>query len=602
VRLLGELKRRKVFRVLVVYTVVGWLVVQVTSVVAPALHLPPWTVTLLVVLVLAGLPLAVVLAWAFELTPDGVRRTEPRASGSPGADLDPEAPAAGGAPSQPRRRTSSILAGGVGVGILLGLVTFGGIAYLGGPRSDPGDRATVHHLIAVLAFDDLSPGQDQAWFADGIAEEIRSELTRVEGLRVSARESSFQFRGTRIDPRRIGDTLGVGNLLTGSVRTGGDSVWITPQLIDAATGFQLWSETYARVPSAQSLRAVQSEVAREVASTLALRFFPAPQVVQAEPTDEAYEHYLQGRSLLRRWQTGISRNPEEMLESIERFREVTALSPEWASGWAGLGEVLHWAASSGTGLEYLSTDARAALERALELDPNHAGANSSLAFVLHRFDGDLQAAEARYERAFEFDPDRAWHGYAMFLRTSERYDEAVGAFRRAEALDPLSLVIKEQLAWTYQCAGRYQDAVAAGERLLALGSSSVLAMRRLALALERTGRVEEAVALFEERGLEGTVHPDWVLLLARLGRAEEAEAHLRPLEEAWERVSPTLGPSFAAVLIRMGRTDAAVRIMEEALERHPQAMISHRCYPEMAELDGDGRYERLRRTAGLPHR
>ena len=593
--LFRELRRRKVFRVVAVYAVVAFIVVQVANNFFPVLQLPPWTQTFVAALALMGLPLAVVLAWAFELTPDGVRRAEPP---------DPARPDS--SPPSPYR----LLTAGVGAGILIGLVSFGGLAYFGGRDADPEDADSVSSpeeagvSVAVLAFDDLSPAGDQAWFADGIAEEILTELTRVEGLRVTNRQSSFAFRGTTIDPRRIGDTLGVANLLTGSVRTGGDSVWVTPQLIDAGTGFQLWSETYARVPTAQNLRAIQSDVAREVASALALRFRPGSVEEADAPDDATYEAYLQARSYLRRWQTGMARDRDELLEALELFREVVSRSPQWAPGWAALGEAGHWAASGGVEPETHWPESKAALERALELDPDHPRANASLGFVLAFGDRDYEAAEAQYQRAFELEQDLPWHGYALLLYQTGRHEEASEAFRRAEARDPLSLVIKEQLVRSYVCARRFDEAVTRGRQTLALGRESPLLARNLAMALERIGQHQEARALLESGRAEGGLlpHPEWVLLSTRLGRIDEVEKALMEIEQTGAGDLPWAAPGLAAIYAALDRRDAALEALERGLREPHQLLAQLGCYPELDSLHGDPRHERILDLIQVPGR
>lgn len=464
--------------------------------------------------------------------------------------------------------------------------------------------------VAVLAFEDLSPEADQAWFADGIAEEILSTLSRIDGLYVSARPSSFAFRGPALDTRQVGEALGVRHLLVGSIRRGGDSVWVTTGLVDAASGFQLWSETYARVPTVKNLRGIQSEIAREVATALELQFRPGVERESTVPAERTYEAYLEGRYYLRRVQTGLSRDRHELLKSVDYFREVVEHSPRWAPGWAALGEAHHWVGYVGIEPETHFPESKRALLRALELDPTHAQANASLGFVLHRWDLDFEGAEAQFKRALELDTGQYWHcGYTLFLLWAERYGDAIRASRRAEAHDPLYRPIKELLATSQLCAGRFADAIVQAEHVLALHPNSVPARRDLVLALERSGRAAEALARLDQAP-ETRAYWDLLraLVHARAGRRDQAEALIRGLSEeqlaAWaiglypsRRVIPAA--IHAATLVALGQRDTAVEVLQAAMERDPNVLLYDRCYAELESLEGDARYQELLRQAGI---
>lgn len=453
--------------------------------------------------------------------------------------------------------------------------------------------------VAVLAFEDLSPEGDQTWFADGIAEEILTALTEVEGMRVAARQSSFAFRGRQVDVRRIGDTLGVEAVLEGSVRKGGDSVWVTAQLVDAGTGFHLWSATYAKVPTPLNLRSIQRDVAREVAGALELRFRPGLQSERAPSGQEAYDRYLQGRFHLRRWQTGMAESRAELERSIELFREAVEDDPEWAPSWAALGEALHWLASNGPDVRSHYAESKTALERAIELDPDRAGPHASLAFVLHNWEFDFEAAEAEYRRSLALGGHSHWHAYALFLLAARRYDEAIAAFRRAEANDPLSLVIKEQLGGAYLCAERYDEAIEQIERLPA-PPGQPWGLRILAYALERAGRLEEALARLDE----APPNPAWDIVRAQLharnGRPQEARELIGRLDAA-TLARPWAKRARATVFIASGEREAALGLLAEVGDEAPELLL-YDCSPELRLLQRHPTYRAILRRAGLPIR
>ncbi len=267
----AEMKRRKVFRVIAAYGAVAFVILEAASIVFPAIPLPAWTMSLVVWMAILGLPIAVVLAWAFEMTPEGVRRTEDAAQDEIGLIVS--------APARARWPSGLLALGGI---VLLG------IGFYGGRRSsmrssrevqpppaaqagEPGPTSTAldadrRPAIAVLSFSDMSPEQDQEYFSDGVSEEILQALSKVRDLRVAARSSAFTYKGRDMDPRQIGQELGVLYLLDGSVRKDGDQIRISAELVNASDGFSLWSETYDR--RLQNVFEIQREIAEAIAEEL----------------------------------------------------------------------------------------------------------------------------------------------------------------------------------------------------------------------------------------------------------------------------------------------------------------------------------------------
>ena len=334
-----ELKRRNVFKVGVAYAIVAWLLVQITSIVAPALHLPAWTLTLIILLVLLGFPVALFLAWAYELTPEGIK---PTPSIAPAENITRESGkklnytiiglmalvivflvvdnyVLTGKGSEERGVKSEAQSAQV----QSGLVTTPTIVAEQNP-------AAPQNSIAVLPFQDFSPKHDQEYFADGVTEEILNSLARVNGLEVTARTSSFYFKGRNEDLRTIGETLGVANILEGSVRKEGDNVRITAQLNNARTGYHLWSKTYDR--KLDDIFNVQEDIAEKVAQALEITLGVGELSRYPGMTRnvDAYDVYLQANAAI-----GNQRTAQGIPRAIELYQRAVALDTSFAQAWLG---------------------------------------------------------------------------------------------------------------------------------------------------------------------------------------------------------------------------------------------------------------------------
>jgi len=312
---LAELQRRRVIRVGAAYLIVAWLVLQVVNNIAQPLSLPPWTARLVIVLLGVGLVVALAVAWAFELTPEGLKRAEPLPDG--------------GRPSRPAA-TDVVLA--VAVVALLGV----SVVQIARPRALSAPAATSPSgaalSIAVLPFADMSPEGDQEYFSDGLSEELLNTLSRIPVLRVAGRTSSFAFKGRETDLRDIGAELGVAHILEGSVRKSGDRLRITAQLINAADGYHLWSQTYER--RLDDVFAVQEEIARPVADALSITLGVdgSPGAATARTADvEVYDLYLRGLDFMRN-----ATGPRDFIRAADAFRGVLAFDPMFARAYAVL--------------------------------------------------------------------------------------------------------------------------------------------------------------------------------------------------------------------------------------------------------------------------
>jgi adenylate cyclase len=448
----SELRRRRVFRVLLAYGVVSFAVLQVVEPVMHGLHLPEWVLSAAVVALGLGFPVAIGLAWAFDLTPSGVERT-PAAGPGTGS-----AAATGGS------RTWLLL---VGLGLLaaapgvawyfvwrngsgearLGVALAGGAFLLAAavlfvrfrrqglaavPRAEGGPAPAS---IAVLPFADLSPAQDQGHFCDGIADELLTALSGVLGLKVAARSSSFQFKGRAFDGREVGHALGVATLLEGGVRKAGNRVRVSAQLANAADGFQLWSETFDR--SLDDIFAIQEEIAQAVVRALRPHLGETGEgrlTRAGTRSTEAYEMYLRGRQFLMSLSTSGSRFARQM------FKGAIEIDPRFAQAHAGLADatqiMLQWHLDDASA-DAFRAEALAASAEALRLDPGLAEAHVSRGNVLS-YEGRSEEAEVEFRRALALNPalPHAHYFYARHLFAAGRTDDAAREFEETIRLDP----------------------------------------------------------------------------------------------------------------------------------------------------------------------
>lgn len=337
---LAELRRRRVFKVVAVYAIIAWLVIQVAATVFPYLLIPGWAVRLVIALSILGLPVAIVLAWAYELTPDGVQRTE-AANGT-------SAPPATAA--QPPRTVP--LAIGAAVAVLLGVGAIAGYGFLRGEEAAAAADEPISS-IAVLAFDDMSSTQDQEYFGDGIAEELLDALTAIPGLQVASRTSAFSFKGKDVGIGEIASALDVEAVLEGSVRTSGDRLRITAQLIDARTDRHLWSETYDR--DFTDIFLIQDDISRSIVGALRGRLSRSRGSLVRSGTDdaEAYRLFLHGRHVLGEG------GAEAADRAIGLLEQATERDPEYADAYGVLAD-----AYAAAGRDAQATDAA---NRAAEL-------------------------------------------------------------------------------------------------------------------------------------------------------------------------------------------------------------------------------------------
>ena len=433
---LAELRQRKVFRVATVYLVVAWVAIQAASIALPAFDAPPWTLRVAILLFALGLPLALLLAWAFEATPDGIRMATGRVG---------------------NKRMGTIAA------LLVALAL--GWYFVGQPALRmQGDARTPERSIAVLPFVNMSGDKANDYFSDGLAETTLDMLAQVKDLKVIARTSSFAFKGRDADMREIGKALGAANVLEGSVQQAGDTVRVTVQLIRAADGSHLWSRHFDRRMS--DVFRVQDEVASAVVAALQVSLPAAGREhLLRKRTDNvaAYREYLKGIALL------PDRKVPEMREAIGHFRNAIRLDPTYARADVGIHDAVHLLAVYASVTPEQRALGRSALERALALDPQLGEAHVARAVDLENL-GDYAAAEREYRRGVALAPGYAtgqqWLG-ELLAGTMGRFAEGLPYLRHAAELDPLSPVIVSTYAFNLGQSGRVDDALAISDRSIA---------------------------------------------------------------------------------------------------------------------------------------
>lgn len=587
----AELKRRHVGRVAVAYAVIGFGVVQVATNFFPALRLPEWTVTFVAAVVVLGFPIALVLAWAFEITPEGVRRADPvRAATSP-----------------PPRRASAV--GYLGVGILVALIGFGlSTDFM---RSGGGDTDPVQS-VAVLPFANLSTDAENEAFSDGLTEELLNVLAQVKGLRVPARTSSFAFKNVNHDITEIGHKLGVEMVLEGSVRKAGDRLRITTQLIRVTDGSHVWSNTYDRQLS--DVFAIQEEIAEAIVKQLLPRVTKGSEgaslVHTATSSLDAYESYLQGRHQF--WQQG----GEEGLRRAAAFFEVAIeQDPEYAIAYAGLSDAYMLLGGSGFAPpnDVFPRSKEAAL-KALELDDRLAEGYVALASINWLYDWDWAAANRNYRRSFSVNPllHTRCVCYAWYLAVTGDLDAAVLEAERARTMDPLARLPRIIAAWMYYLSGRTADAEGELQAIFAMSASDGSARRIRAWMHWDAGRRDAAIAELEQvradwdsRGGFAAKGPQVMVaelasMYALAGRRSAAEPLLAALtERAGRQYVP---PEYvAAVHAALGADDEAKQWIERAFDNRSN-LAQFNAQPLSVPLRGKGWYRQVMDRVGLPAR
>ena len=571
---LSELKRRNVYKVAVAYIIAGWAVSQGIAQVFPVFDVPNWVIRLIVLFIIIGLPIALVLAWMFELTPQGIMRTE-------AADAMPQA-------ARPKKHVW-IYVVVIGAAISIGLFFLG--RYTAGNKTA---AATPNELpaksIAVLPFVDLSPAKDQEYFCDGISEEILDALAKVEGLRVVARTSSFSFKAKNADVAEIAQKLNVQNILEGSLRREGNRIRITAQLVNAHDGFHIWSDTFER--ELGGVFAVQDEITRSIVDALKIKFAVTLPPRTGQNT-EAYDLYLQGLYLSNK------SDEENLRKSLNLFQRALDKDPTLSRAWVGIAKVWFWLADAYVKPLQAYQAVESAATKALELNENDAEAHAYLSEAKRVLHWDWKTGERELQRAVEIDPNSAM---AHLLFAHHRLcsgDLAGGQIELDEAkrLDPLSPLISDHQAVLFLYSDRLDGAVAAAKRTLTLDPNYNYLEPTLARVYREQGKLEDALALYL-KAQQGTHEPNAGLAIAyaRLGRITEAQRMLQQLIDKANR-GYVAGEQIACVFVALDNHDEAFRWLNRAVDEHSGNVITiHR---ELRPLYSDSRFPLLLRRMGI---
>ena len=458
--------------------------------------------------------------------------------------------------------------------------------------------------IAVLPFVSMSSDVENEYFTDGITEEILNALVKFDDLKVTARTSSFVFKGKNKDVRKIGRTLDVGAVLEGSVRKAGNRVRITAQLVDTADGYHLFSNTYDRV--LEDIFAVQDEISRTIAQELRV-LFPVAGVRKPTPvrkpteSAEAYSLYLRGLHCWNQW------TPNTTREALGHFRDALALDPDFALAHTGVARCYAHLGSSGRlRSEEAYPAALEAAQRAIELDPEIAESHVSLGLVRLFYDWDLVAARSCVEHAIELNPGstEAYHSAGLCYMASGHFDELREAARVGASLDPLSLRALDALGRASIFSGRPQEGLIHYSRALEIEPTFRSAIEGRAYAYSRLGEHDRALDEIQRYraltpgGMGGLASEAY--MFAQAGRTEEALGCLAELEEL-ERSSPdlTLHFDFTGALIALDRIDEAFERLERAVEARHGAVIFVRHNFVWEELSADPRLDEILGPVGL---
>ena len=576
--LFGELKRRNVYKVAVVYAIVAWLLTQIATQVFPFFEIPNWAVRLVVLLLILGFPVALILSWAFELTPEGIKRTE-----------DVELPAGNGS-----KNRTWIYVAVIGAAFSIGLF-FAGRYTSGNSTVATAPNELPTKSIAVLPFDNLSRDPDNAYFAEGVQDEILTRLAKVADLKVISRTSTQRFKGATSDLREIAKQLGVANIVEGTVQKTNDQVRVNVQLINALNDAHLWAEIYDR--KVTDIFAAESDIAKTIAETLQAKLTGSEKTAMSKaPTSdpEAYELYLKGRFF---WN---KRTGADLRKAIDYFNQAIAKDPNYALAYAGLADSYLLLSPYGAAAPKDSVpQAKAAVKKALELDDTLAEAHASSARIISGYDFDSQRAIAEFERALQLNPNYAtahhWFAAGPLLALG-RFDQSVIEAKLSIELDPLSLINNADFGQDYCFARRYDEAIAQLRKTIEMEPRFYLAHYYLGQALQFKGQLPEAIGEYR-KAVELDDDPFALALLgqsfARAGRRDEANKILTQLnQESKTRYVDAYG--IGLVLLGLGDTNHAMDELERAYRENDGGDIYNiRIDPMLDDLRGDPRFEAL---------
>lgn len=530
-----ELKRRKVFKVAIAYVVIAWLVAQVLELIFDSFGTPDWVMKTVLVLLATGLPFALFLSWAFDITPDGVKRTD-----LPDVVAVP-APSPESSPAPlPETSTETVV------------------------ENAAEAEAPVSASVAVLPFVNMSGDKDNEYFSDGLSEELLNVLAKVNALKVAARTSSFHFKGQTGDIAEIAHSLGVSSVLEGSVRQSGARVRITAQLINAADGYHLWSETFDR--ELTDIFAVQDEIAHAVTEALKVKLLgddAARLNIGGTHNTAAFKAYLQGMHYRNRGSDQAS-----LRSAAESFQSAIDLDPEYALAHAGLAIAWEELVTNGfAGIKRVANNVEASARKSIELAPELADGYQILCRVLLYYQLDRKGALEAINTALKLNPGNVdvQIEYSRIQSIFLEHDKALAASRTALELDPVSMFANHFYGHAFYFARRYEEAVSVFRTVLKLDPHYPRPHYEIGMCRLKQGDMDSALHEVEQEPLTWMKFSGMAIILHHLGRTEDAESSLALLIRDYQEIGLY---QQAQVHAQWGNSEKAIQTLNEAHEYH----------------------------------
>jgi adenylate cyclase len=575
--LLNELKRRNVFRVGVAYVVIAWLVAQVAELALDSFDAPSWVIKTILLLLALGLPAVLFFAWAFELTPEGLKKEK---------DVDRSQSIT----QQTGRKLNTTIM--VMLVVAVGVLLFDKFALRSdAPPPAVQETAVNDNSVAVLPFVDMSPARDQEYFTDGLTENLLHALAQVRELKVAGRTSSFAFKGQNQDLREIGRQLNVSNILEGSVQKMGERVRITTQLIETEGGYHLWSETFDR--DLTDIFSVQDEIATAVAGALRENLLGETTISAGYSGNfEAYNAYLLGLSYEK------EKNFESWNKAEEQFRLALELDPNMALAWAALSGV--YSSQTGFGSEFATgyERAREAALKAINLDPNLPEGYVALSRVQISHDWDWDGAEASLRRAQALRPgdSEILADLAFLERIRGDFEGALNDIEVAFERDPLNPRLRTSRTHALASVGRQEEALAEAELLARATPDRGGVNYMLGVYYSRAGRYEEALAAVQKEVFPFLRLELEAIVYHRLGNTEIAAQKLDELKSTFgDDVSWQVATVYAA----MGDADNTFAALNRGFEIRDPGLVFIQGNPLLEPFHDDPRYDDLLKRMGL---
>jgi TolB-like protein/Tfp pilus assembly protein PilF len=579
-----ELKRRNVFRVAIAYLAGAWLLIEVAGTLFPAFGIPDWGVRFIVIVFALGFLPALIISWAYEITPEGVKREKDVVRD---ASISPLT----------AKRLDWIT---IGL-IVAALVFLMADRFWMSPRhpeqsvtpievatdnmqaSEP-ETIKSHYppkSIAVLPFVNMSDDASNEYFSDGISEELLNQLTKIPELRVIARTSSFSYKGKDIKVIDLAHELNVNHILEGSVRKDGNQVRITVQLIDALSDTHLWTETYDR--TLNDIFVIQDEIAAEVIKQLKITLLDDT-LKTTETNTEAYALFLRGRHLSHQG------TPEAMEKAVVFLQQVLAIDPNYVAAWTSLAGIYSWQSTAG----YQPNDvgfekAREAVQEALAIDPNNALAHAFLSTIAEVYDGDLMVAARELELALTLEPANPdiLNLAGELLRNLSQLDDAIVVGQYSVNGDPVNPKSLYSLGKTYLWAGKLDEAIVSFRTALALSPKYSHANYRIGIALLLKGELEAALAQMQQEQSQRKVLEGQAIVYHALGEKALSDVAFSKLTETFDGEGAY---NAAYVLAFRGEADRAFEWLDVAVKNNDNGLAQIANQPEFINIHKDPRW------------